>query len=56
MSLDEITYKGVMKEKHQETVVYDEIFDKVNTKYVVAALEALGTKWPVHTYASIQKG
>ena len=27
MSLDEITYKGVMKEKHQETVVYNEIFD-----------------------------
>ena len=49
MSLDEITYKGMMKEKHQETVVYDEIFDKVNTQYVVVALEALGTKWPVHT-------
>ena len=38
MSLDEINYKGVMKEKHQETVVYGKIFDKANTQYIVAAL------------------
>ena len=42
-----------MKEKHQETVVYNEIFDKVNTQYVVAALEALGTKWPIRTFIPI---
>ena len=47
MSLDEITYKVMMKEKHQETVVYGKIFNKANTQYVVAAL---------YIYASIQKG
>ena len=47
MSWDKITYKGMMKEKRQETVVYGKIFDKANTQYVVAAL---------YIYASIQKG
>ena len=47
MSLDEIAYKVMMKENHQETVVYGTIFDKANTQYVVSAL---------YIHASIQKG